>query len=91
MFNSLKRLFGTVSWSGKLKSPYKNDPTRKAQIEQKVKEHAEKKNLTDRGAVAAVIESTEHTGGSNPNQGNHVTTSFKDANGNHVTTHHVMV
>src|SRR5712671_4074198 len=48
MSNVLKRLFATVSWSSKLKSPFKNDPTRKAEIEKIVKTFAEKKNMVDR-------------------------------------------
>ncbi|KXN87214.1 hypothetical protein AN958_08604 [Leucoagaricus sp. SymC.cos] len=92
MFGNIRRrLFSTVGWSRQLVNPYGNNPTRKSQVEQAVTNFAKTSKLEARGADEAEILSTEHVGGSNPNEPNHVTVAFRDSAGNHITTRHVPV
>ncbi|EJD54270.1 hypothetical protein AURDEDRAFT_156050 [Auricularia subglabra TFB-10046 SS5] len=84
------RLFSNITW--KVPNAYARDSARKKAIEQKVISHVEANGLeTERGAASAEIRGTEHSGGTNPREGNHVTVVFKDGAGNHITTHHVPV
>jgi len=49
------RLLSTLEWSTKLGQPYKNDITRKSQIESEVHRYAKSKGLEARGAVHGEI------------------------------------
>ncbi|SPQ22209.1 764f348c-48bd-47a0-bce1-d27a2b1ce151 [Thermothielavioides terrestris] len=60
---------------------------RRSEAEQLIRAHYEDRQLEQRGVEHAVVVSTFHGGDGHEKE--HITVEFKDANGNHVTTHHV--
>ena len=55
MSHIFRHFISSLSWSSKLLSPYGGNPSRKAEIEQLVFDHAKKKGVDARGAETAVI------------------------------------
>ncbi|KAF4471434.1 tat pathway signal sequence domain-containing [Fusarium albosuccineum] len=60
---------------------------RRPEAEALIRQHYEDKNLEARGVETAEVVSPFHGGDGHPKE--HVTVEFKDAEGGHVTTHHV--